>query len=297
MELNWVDDMLALLDDRNFSMAATRRFVSQPAFSRRIQSLEAWLGVELVDRTTKPVSFRLPVDHLRQEFQGLRDRIFDLRSELRAASQAHKIVRVAAQQSLTVVAFPAMSRKVKDIVSSASFRIRSANREECVAMFLRHEVDILLCYETEQLAAKIPASFANKVDLGTEKLIPAGIYDRFAGNQSLPIPVPLLLYPATSFLGAVVKDSCLQRPLFEYDLEMICESAFAAGLKEMVLKNLGVAWLPRRLIQAELDSNKLVDLSDTLGSVALQESMYWNRGAQSQLSQEVIEAIETALVV
>ena len=60
---------------------------------------------------------------------------------------------------------------------------------------------------------------------------------------------------------------------------------------------LGVAWLPRRLIQAELDSNKLVDLSDTLGSVALQESMYWNRGAQSQLSQEVIEAIETALVV
>jgi DNA-binding transcriptional LysR family regulator len=30
------------------------RNVTQPAFSRRIQSLEAWLGADLIDRTLYP---------------------------------------------------------------------------------------------------------------------------------------------------------------------------------------------------------------------------------------------------
>jgi DNA-binding transcriptional LysR family regulator len=30
------------------------RHVTQPAFSRRIQSLEAWLGTDLIDRTSSP---------------------------------------------------------------------------------------------------------------------------------------------------------------------------------------------------------------------------------------------------
>lgn len=38
-----------------FSQAAERRFVTQPAFSRRIRSLEAALGLTLVNRSRTPV--------------------------------------------------------------------------------------------------------------------------------------------------------------------------------------------------------------------------------------------------
>ena len=47
MELKWLDDYLALIETGSLSAAAEKRHVSQPAFSRRIQMLESWLGVSL----------------------------------------------------------------------------------------------------------------------------------------------------------------------------------------------------------------------------------------------------------
>ena len=58
MELKWLEDLLVLLEERSISRAAARRHVTQPAYSRRIRQLEAWLGVELVDRSTKPIKIR-----------------------------------------------------------------------------------------------------------------------------------------------------------------------------------------------------------------------------------------------
>ncbi|MFB1029444.1 MAG: LysR family transcriptional regulator, partial [Thauera sp.] len=54
MELKWLEDFLSLADSGSFSRSAEQRHVSQPAFSRRIRALEAWLGVALVDRSTFP---------------------------------------------------------------------------------------------------------------------------------------------------------------------------------------------------------------------------------------------------
>jgi DNA-binding transcriptional LysR family regulator len=56
------------------------------------------------------------------------------------------------------------------------------------------------------------------------------------------------------------------------------------------MKGMGIAWLPQRLARAELNSKALVDLSSELGSVELQVQLYWNYGAQPQLS---IAALDT----
>jgi DNA-binding transcriptional LysR family regulator len=50
MELAWLEDFLALADCLNFSRAAERRNMTQPAFSRRVRALEGWIGVPLFDR-------------------------------------------------------------------------------------------------------------------------------------------------------------------------------------------------------------------------------------------------------
>jgi hypothetical protein len=56
MELIWFEDYLALAETLNFSRAAEARHVTQPAFSRRIRALEAWIGAELFTRTTHGVA-------------------------------------------------------------------------------------------------------------------------------------------------------------------------------------------------------------------------------------------------
>jgi DNA-binding transcriptional LysR family regulator len=67
MDIKWVEDFLCLAATRSFSRSANQRHSSQPAFSRRIQALEAWLGTELIDRSCCPPSLT-PAGHV---FRGL----------------------------------------------------------------------------------------------------------------------------------------------------------------------------------------------------------------------------------
>ncbi|MCK7499828.1 MAG: LysR family transcriptional regulator [Comamonadaceae bacterium] len=54
METKWLEDFVSLAETRSFSRSAQLRHVTQPAFSRRIQALEAWAGIDLVDRSSVP---------------------------------------------------------------------------------------------------------------------------------------------------------------------------------------------------------------------------------------------------
>lgn len=54
MTLSGFEDFLTLTGSGTFSKAAQQRNVTQPAFSRRIQMLENWLGVQLIDRKAAP---------------------------------------------------------------------------------------------------------------------------------------------------------------------------------------------------------------------------------------------------
>ncbi|WP_449406222.1 LysR family transcriptional regulator [Massilia phosphatilytica] len=55
METKWLETLhFTALETKNFSRSAQLRHVTQPAFARRIRSLENWLGTDLVDRTTFP---------------------------------------------------------------------------------------------------------------------------------------------------------------------------------------------------------------------------------------------------
>ena len=54
MDTKWLEDFVSLAETSSFSRSAQLRHVTQPAFSRRIQSLEAWAGVALVDRSSYP---------------------------------------------------------------------------------------------------------------------------------------------------------------------------------------------------------------------------------------------------
>lgn len=63
MDTKWAEDFICLADTRSFSRSATERNASQSAFSRRIQALESWLGAELVDRSSTPLSLT-PAGHV-----------------------------------------------------------------------------------------------------------------------------------------------------------------------------------------------------------------------------------------
>lgn len=54
MDIEWIEDFLVLSDLSSFTIAAQMRNVTQSAFSRRIRSLEEWVGIPLIARDTVP---------------------------------------------------------------------------------------------------------------------------------------------------------------------------------------------------------------------------------------------------
>src|SRR5271156_685501 len=56
MDLRRLDHLVALADTRNFSRAAERVHLTQPAFSRSVQAAEAELGLQLFDRGGREVT-------------------------------------------------------------------------------------------------------------------------------------------------------------------------------------------------------------------------------------------------
>lgn len=57
MELKKLEYLESLYRHRNFTKAAEEQFISQPSLSNAIQKLEAELGVTLINRNVKPLSF------------------------------------------------------------------------------------------------------------------------------------------------------------------------------------------------------------------------------------------------
>ena len=273
MELKWLEDLVVLLEEKSISRAAERRHVTQPAYSRRIRQLEQWLGVELVDRSTKPIKIRSNCLALEEGVRDLVNRFYALRNRVH---ETRERVTFVAQHGLAISTFPALIQPVKAQLPEPSYRVVTANYEECEALFF-NGADFLLCYQSALRQFDFSHRTVGKIVLGKDRLIPVATRE-LAAQLSQVVPgmtIPLLMYQQGSFLAEVLASSCLPGVLRNYRIETICESAFSASLKEMVLADMGIAWIARELINQELDDQRLVSFGPELGETDLDVVLYY----------------------
>jgi DNA-binding transcriptional LysR family regulator len=145
MDLKGLEDLLALLEEQSFTRAAKRRHVTQPAFSRRIRLLEDWLGVDIVDRRTKPVSILPAGRELEEGFRDLITRLYALRSRIQAKSKNQDRISFVAQHTLAMSRFPRLIKAIKRQLPDTAYRVTPVNNHECESQF-RKEGQFLLCY-------------------------------------------------------------------------------------------------------------------------------------------------------
>src|SRR5215207_11474091 len=71
VELRHLRAFVAVAEELNFGRAAARLYVSQPAFSRQIRSLERLVGCELLRRSTHRVELTLAGEALLDRARGI----------------------------------------------------------------------------------------------------------------------------------------------------------------------------------------------------------------------------------
>ena len=283
MELKWLDDYLALIETGTFSAAAEKRFISQPAFSRRIQLLEEWLGVELIDRSRKPLRFTPLAAQHEAEFRSLATSIYEFQAKLKSgASQSPGLVMVA-QHSLAASYLPTFLEELRAFMPEQRFRIRTENRDEGAALLVRGQADILVTYESAQSTSGVPQQLATSCTLGQDALVLVASAKLCESPDFLRpgCPLPLLCFPPESFFGQAMRTNALPELMRDRLVAVQYVSEFSLGLREMALMHQCAAWLPRAMIAQDLSEGKLKALTDVGRSVPLSIVAYFaHRGGK-----------------
>ena len=284
MRLDWLEDIVAVLDAGSISEAAARRHVSQPAFSRRLRAAEEALGVELFDRSARPARARPGVEDLGPRLRAAAQEVRQLRVELRlAAGHGEGGLVIAAQHSLTTTMAAAIVERLDRPDAEGGVRLRSANRDDCAAMLAAGEADIAILHRLRADPVTHRPSEVEVADFAVEPFLPVGTEAEAARLAAGDLR--LIAYPGEVFLGRVFASEIAPRLPETLRLRPRAETALTPAALQLALEGAGIAWLPRGIARDALREGRVRDLSALLPAAELRVCAVRRRGRRSAAAE------------
>lgn len=246
MDTRWLQDFLALVEARSFTRAAARRNTSQAAFSRRIQSLEAWAGAALIDRGSFPPTLTPAGEQFRGHAADLVARLAEARSEVDGRPVfGRDHVRVALPYVIATSLFSGWWRSWTE-EHLATCALMHGNVLDLVGSLVSDAADIMICHETAQQPVHLDPERFERVVLARDRLQPFASRAALGQGWSFPgsegRPVPLLMYSPAIYFSRLVDLAIEAAPAPLVGARM-AESEMSDVLHAMACSGLGVAWL------------------------------------------------------
>lgn len=263
METKWLEDFVSLAETRSFSRSAQLRHVTQPAFSRRIQALEAWAGTDLVDRSSYPTRLTPAGETLYAQSLEMLQSLQTTRAMLRGhASAGQDVIEFAVPHTLAFTFFPAWVSSLREKFGPIKSRLIALNVHDAVMRLVEASCDLLIAYHHPSQPFQLDPERYEFVVLGEETMAPYCKPDA-DGNPQFRLPgragqpLPYLGYAPGAYLGRVTELILKQAPTAIH-LDRVYETDMAEGLKVMALEGHGVAFLPSSAVKKELRARRLV---------------------------------------
>lgn len=138
---------------RSFSKAALINEVSQPTASQAVQGLEERLGVELIDRTQRPLVLTPAGEvyfegcrKLLEEYRVLEDRVLQFRDQEKVVGH----VQVAAIYSVGLLQMDGLIRRFNELYPTVKVRVEYLHPDQVLEQVLQEEADLgLLSFPKE----------------------------------------------------------------------------------------------------------------------------------------------------
>ncbi len=287
MRLEWIEDILAVLETGSFSAAAERRFLTASAFTRRIRGIEETLGTPLFDRARKPVTLLPHVRAMEFELRDAARRFRELRAGLSDRDGLNrKRLTLGCQHALTTMVSPLLARSLGQ-GREVELRIRSGTRSECQLMLLRQEIDFALVYETANKASELDGALFEQIALGADALIPVANLRDHAGLRAgiERHELPLITYPADIYLGEVLRQNILPALARGITTYSVAETGLTPAVLQFIRQGLGIGWLPRSVAHEALERAEISDLSAELPVARLNIRLVRTRTGGNALTQ------------
>jgi len=264
METKWLKDFLALNALGNFRLAALQRNVSQPAFSRRIQALEAWIDAPLIDRSCHPSQLTAAG----RLFLPVAQKIIDISIAGKADVQAQVMqekekIRFSTLGTIAQIFMPVWLRSLQPFIDADQFVVNTeyVGFSSHFSALEHNHVDFFIGYLDPRIELKQDETLFASLLLGKESLVPVCSTNKdgrprwwLPGEQTGPI---LCLHTFPDNSPWPIKNH-MDTKYRDLDFKSVYDSSTATTLKAMAIEGFGMAWLPHTLVANDLETGQLV---------------------------------------
>lgn len=297
MDLDWLEDFTALAETENFSRAAERRHVTQPAFSRRIRAFEEWLGVPLFVRGRQKVTLTRAGEEIRAEAEAMLRAMLRLRRLAReCAGDETATLHFAATHSLSFSFFPGWIKKYAQVLDRSAINLVSDTMAACEAALVQGQVQFLLCHDSPAAPSRFRDKGFASLAVGTDTLSPYAAPDK-DGNPAYSLgafpcnPARWLQYSP---------ESGFSRMMHGHAAVAACMAASAPGFTSRLARVLlsvardgqGIAWLPASLAEPAVAQGALVRAGGAEWDIPMVIRLFQRRDERNQAARALWREIE-----
>ncbi|WP_417694127.1 LysR substrate-binding domain-containing protein [Roseibium sp.] len=290
MELSWLEDFAELAAVRNFSTAASARHVTQPAFSRRIKALENWVGAELVDRSSYPVTLTKAGETFLETGRELMRSIYRLRDDCRQQTQtAAETIHISALHTIALANFPELLRDIEKTAGPFTTRMNATEFYDCIESLSLGRCDLAMAY-VHPLGPPVlqTGQFISKKIASDPFVLISGVDESgtpLFNLEDTGTPYPLVSYSGDTFLGKVQADLLSQLQARGFRFRTVFENTMSEAIKRMVLTGKGIGFLPRAAAEREIFHGDLVVLDPLETKVELDVKVFRKIGRGSKVME------------
>jgi DNA-binding transcriptional LysR family regulator len=301
LDMDWLEDFLALVETANFSRAAEARAIAQPALSRHIRSLEEWVGVELIDRSAHAAGLTPAGKRFHPLLVEVLAGLEAARIKARAAhDEAAATLSFASTHVLSLYFFPRWLAQLEERLQLGPVQTMSDSSTGCEEMLLQRRVQFVLCYGAQGSLGRLDEGKYPVLHLGDEVLVPVSVPG--PDGQALHAVgsgdvLPVLGYSEASGAGRIMRShlGSIFGPMGGEQAAQRVSVVFSAHsailLKTMALSGRGVAWLPLTLVTDDLAAGRLVDAGQGQWRVPLEIRLYRQRAELAPTAERLWQVV------
>ena len=300
MEIKWLEDFLSLVETRSFSRSAEQRHITQPTFSRRIRALEAWLGADLIDRTSYPTKLTAAGETFHSHAVALLAATNAARAQLRGELPlGQNTVRFALPHTLALTFFPKWLVSIEAAFGTVPSKLAATNVHDAVMALVDGACDLLICYHHPRQPVQLDPARYEMLLLGQETLRPysacaagkPGGVPRYALPGRANAPLPYLCYSPNAYMARMA-DLILENASKRAYLQKTYETDMAESLKVMALEGHGIAFLPQSAVARELRQKQLCPAGGPEWAVEMEIRLYRERGVATPFVERLWRHVE-----
>ena len=261
MDTNLLQDFIVLSKTKNFTLASQNRFITQSAFSRRIQKLETWAETKLIIRHKSTITLTPAGKSLLKNAHKVIDQMKHTKSTLdNYKNSTENKVSISSQNTIIRHFLPHWINTIEKHTGEVYWSLQSEKMSLSIKSFLSQKIDFLFCYKNNDIMHKLDADIHDYTPVGKEILVPVVNASGKYAKRTLPNdknnPIPFLAYNSDSFFGTQLNAHIkMQCPKLYLNTKF--DHHYSHILYDMVIQDRGMAWLPISSIKDDLNNNTL----------------------------------------